>query len=114
VEIIGRNDAGFYQDDPAFGTNAIVTRSRTWVVQAAHPDFNITSIERSAGGVEVHFPVLAGNSYTVQFTTALDGSASWQTLTNIATVAASGDFVAADIAPANQVRFYRVVTPAQP
>ena len=45
VEVIGKNDAGFYQDDSDFGANAIVTRSRTWFVQTAHPDFNITSIE---------------------------------------------------------------------
>jgi hypothetical protein len=37
VEIIGRNDAGFYQDDAAFGEDAAVTRSRTWTVQTSVP-----------------------------------------------------------------------------
>jgi hypothetical protein len=114
VEVIGRNDAGFYQDDSDFGANAVVTRSRTWFVQTAHPDFNISSIEMLSNVVQVHFPVLAGNSYTVQFTTALDGSAPWQKLTNITSVSVSGDFVVSDSSPENQARFYRVVTPAQP
>lgn len=32
VEAIGKNDAGWYQNDPVLGTNALVTASRTWVV----------------------------------------------------------------------------------
>jgi hypothetical protein len=35
VEVSGRNDAGFYQDDPVFGPDAVVTRSRTWTVNAS-------------------------------------------------------------------------------
>ena len=33
VEVIGKRDAGSYQNDPALGPDAIVTRSRTWTVQ---------------------------------------------------------------------------------
>lgn len=36
VEVSARNDAGTYQDDPALGTNAVPTRSRTWVVDRNH------------------------------------------------------------------------------
>jgi hypothetical protein len=32
VSVTGKRDSGWYQDDAAFGTNAIVTTSRTWVV----------------------------------------------------------------------------------
>lgn len=33
VEVIGKRDSGLYQDDPALGADAVVTRSRTWTVQ---------------------------------------------------------------------------------
>jgi len=33
VEVIGRNDTGFYQDDPVFEEDAVITRSRAWTVQ---------------------------------------------------------------------------------
>ncbi len=32
VEVVGLNDAGFYQDDAVFGSDAVITVSRTWVV----------------------------------------------------------------------------------
>jgi hypothetical protein len=32
VEAIGRNDAGWFQNDPALGTNAVITASRVWTV----------------------------------------------------------------------------------
>ncbi len=32
VEVSGRRDCGWYQDDPAYGTDAGVTRSATWTV----------------------------------------------------------------------------------
>ena len=34
VEVSGKNDAGFYQDDPIFGSNAAATLSATWTVLA--------------------------------------------------------------------------------
>jgi hypothetical protein len=34
VEVVGKRDSGFYQDDPAFGVDAVITRSRTWTVNA--------------------------------------------------------------------------------
>ena len=38
VEVIGKNDAGFYQNDPAFGKGATVTVSPTWVVGSTDTD----------------------------------------------------------------------------
>jgi len=32
VEVVGRRDSGSYQDDPVFGADAVITRSRTWTV----------------------------------------------------------------------------------
>jgi hypothetical protein len=114
VEVIGKNDAGFYQDAPDFGANATVTRSQTWYVQSGHPDFRISAIESTGDGVLLRFPVISGNTYTVQFNTTLDGSAPWQTLSNLPPVAVSGEFSLSDPTAATQPRFYRVVTPAQP
>jgi len=114
VEAIGKNDAGFYQDYLDFGTNATVTRSRTWTVQSGHPAFQISFIEHSGDSVVLGFPVIAGNTYSVQFSTTLDGSTPWQSLSNLPPVSVSGDFTLSDSASASQSRFYRVVTPAQP
>jgi hypothetical protein len=33
VEVVGKRDSGTYQDDPALGQDAVITRSRTWTVQ---------------------------------------------------------------------------------
>ncbi len=36
VEVIGRNDAGWYQNDPALGADAVVTSSGTWTVDTGY------------------------------------------------------------------------------
>jgi hypothetical protein len=36
VEVTGKRDSGWYQDDPAFGPDALVTTSRTWTVDTAY------------------------------------------------------------------------------
>ncbi|MCX5644427.1 MAG: lamin tail domain-containing protein [Phycisphaerae bacterium] len=36
VEVIGKNDAGEYQNDPALGADAVVTVSRTWTVDPSY------------------------------------------------------------------------------
>ena len=35
VEVVGKNDAGFYQNDPVFGPDAVVTLSHTWTVDTS-------------------------------------------------------------------------------
>jgi hypothetical protein len=42
VEVVGKNDAGLYQDDAALGTDAVVTISPTWIVDrtGAHLQIN--------------------------------------------------------------------------
>ncbi len=37
VEVIGKNDAGLYQNDPALGSSAYISRSRTWTVDSTLP-----------------------------------------------------------------------------
>lgn len=36
VDIIGKNDAGWYQNDPALGEDAVVTTSRSWTVDPSY------------------------------------------------------------------------------
>ena len=114
VEIVGKNDAAFYQDDPAFGSNAVVSVSKTWTVQTVHPAFEITSVDRTGGQTVLHFPVLSGYSYSVQFNNSMDIASPWSNLTNLPVQAASGDMSVTDSAQGPETRFYRVVTPAQP
>jgi hypothetical protein len=64
VEVTGRNDASFYQDDPAFGEDAVITRSRTWTVQTSA----LPVITRQPASQTV----LPGD--TVTFTVAATGS----------------------------------------
>ena len=54
VEVVGRNDAGFYQDDPVFGPDAAVTVSRTWVVDSAASSLRLNEVLASNGGVVNH------------------------------------------------------------
>lgn len=110
VEVIGKNDAGFYQDDTAFGPDAVVSRSKTWSVQAQHPSFELSSISVGAEGVTLAFPGLQGSSYRVLWTDSL-ASGSWQVLTNVSALTMSGTVQITDVPATGQTRFYRVVTP---
>ncbi|MBI5384326.1 MAG: lamin tail domain-containing protein [Verrucomicrobia bacterium] len=44
VEVVGKNDAGFYQDDAAFGVDAVISRSRTWTVNPAASPLRINEV----------------------------------------------------------------------
>jgi hypothetical protein len=44
VEVSGRNDAGFYQDDAVFGPDALVTRSRTWTVNTTFASVRLNEL----------------------------------------------------------------------
>ncbi|HXT41884.1 MAG TPA: immunoglobulin domain-containing protein [Candidatus Angelobacter sp.] len=61
VEVSGRNDADFYQDDPAFAEDAVTTRSRTWTVQTSGaPTITQQPISQTvAQGGTVTFTVVA-------------------------------------------------------
>ncbi len=50
VEVTGKRDAGLYQDDTAYGPDALVTVSRTWTVNATVPALRINEILASNGG----------------------------------------------------------------
>lgn len=108
VEVSGRNDAGFYQDDPQLGTNPVA--SATWLVQSP---FRLRPAGSAAGRISFSFPAAAGSTYTVQYQESLSAT-HWIKLLDIPAQSAAGDYPVQDPAPAGTARFYRVVTPAQP
>jgi hypothetical protein len=44
VEVVGKNDAGWYQNDSALGTDAVVTSSRTWTVDHTYSRLVINEV----------------------------------------------------------------------
>jgi hypothetical protein len=44
VDVIGKNDAGSYQNDALLGTDAVVTTSRTWTVDRTHSRLQINEV----------------------------------------------------------------------
>ncbi|MBN8459214.1 MAG: lamin tail domain-containing protein [Verrucomicrobia bacterium] len=72
------------------------------------------TLQTTGSGMTVRFIAQPGRSYTVQYSSTLQ-TADWQKLTDIAPVATATEVSVND--PASEsapVRFYRVVTPAQP
>ena len=50
VEVTGLNDAGFYQNDPVFGVDAVVTVSQTWTVNTSLPGLRINEVLAANSG----------------------------------------------------------------
>ena len=61
VEVIGKRDSGFYQDDTAFGEDATITRSRTWTVET-QPAPTITGETVQSTGFSLRFVAEAGKT----------------------------------------------------
>jgi hypothetical protein len=111
VDVVGKRDSGLYQDDPRFGVDAAITRSRTWVIDT----LRITSAGMNGNNFNLEFPAHAGDSYTVQYKDVLDGTPTWTKLTNVAAQGTAGTAIITDsTASASSNRFYRVRTPAIP
>jgi len=55
LEVSGKNDAGFYQDDAVFGPDAAATVSATWVVAPGSSPLRINEVLASNGGAVNHF-----------------------------------------------------------
>ncbi|MFM1770623.1 MAG: Inner spore coat protein, partial [Verrucomicrobiota bacterium] len=55
VEVSGRNDAGFYQDDPIFGADAQPTVSRTWTVNVTATALRLSEVLAANSGAFNHF-----------------------------------------------------------
>ncbi|MBI4661907.1 MAG: lamin tail domain-containing protein [Verrucomicrobia bacterium] len=54
VEAVGKRDSGTYQNDPAYGRDAVVTRSRTWIVKPGASPLRLNEILASNGGALNH------------------------------------------------------------
>lgn len=114
VEVSGKRDSGFFQDDSVFGEDAVVTRSRIWTVQSSTP-LTIDSTQRNGDVVTLVFTAEAGKTYSVLYRDALDDAHPWVKLLNVPAQAITGPYEAKDLnANVSATRFYRLVTPAQP
>ena len=108
VDVVGKLDSGLYQDDPRFGTNAVITSTPVFVMER----LRITSAEMSGTGMHLEFPGHAGESYTVQYRDVLDASQVWLTLTNVPAQASDGIALITDAdTSGTPTRFYRVRVP---
>ena len=54
VEAVGRLDTGSYQDDAAFGSDAVISRSRTWTVNFSGSSLRLNEILASNSGGFIH------------------------------------------------------------
>jgi hypothetical protein len=110
VEVVGKRDSGYYQDDPAFGPEAVITRSRTWNVQTKRP-LRITAESAEGADFTLHFVAEAGQAYTVQYTDLLT-SPEWFKAADIAASPATGDCAVTNLPIVGRHRFYRIVRAA--
>jgi len=111
VEVIAKNDAGFYQNDPIFGRDAVVTVVPVWHFQSP---FRLTPGTNDGTSFTLEFPAAAGNSYSVQYRDAFDPAHPWTKLLDVPAPVSTGPVWLADSNSASAMRFYRVVTPAEP
>jgi hypothetical protein len=107
VEVVGKNDADFYQNDPLLGPSATVSVSGTWHVQGP---LRITSARWTGSSFEIHFTAAEGNTYTVEYRNDLS-SGTWVKLADVPAQSTTGDYAITDPAPAAGTRFYRIATP---
>jgi len=112
VEVAGKNDAGYYQDDPLFGEDATVTQSSTWTVQTTAVP-RIDSATRVGDVVTLTFTAQAGQTYSVLYRDAFDAAHPWTKLNDVPAQSATGPFPVVDSTATNATRFYQIVTPAQ-
>lgn len=57
VDVVGKRDSGWYQNDPAFGPEAIITTSKTWVVDTNYIPSSMPTVRLNE--------ILAQNSTTL-------------------------------------------------
>jgi hypothetical protein len=108
VEVIGKNDAGLYQNDPLLGSDAIVTLSKTWTVQSVvRPELELVTY--TPASVTLRFVAQAGIPYSVLKRDALDAAHDWITLTDVPAQGATGPVTVMDNAPSPSGRFYELV-----
>jgi len=115
VEVTGKRDSGFYQDDLLFGPDAVVTASRTWIVQTvAGPQ--IVSASHTGSSATITFTATAGKTYSLLYRDALDAAHPWAKVpgADVSAQGSTGPVTVHDNNATPASRFYEIVTPAQP
>ena len=112
VEVSGKRDSGLYQDDPLFGLDAVVTRSRTWRVGSLAPP-HFEAISRTDNRTSISFTVEGGQTYSLLYRELLDPSHPWIKLEDISAESTTGSMTLIDT-NSNSTGFYFLVTPASP
>lgn len=77
VEVSGQQDSGLFQDDPLFGEESKVTRSKTWVVQTA-PVLEAIGITAERE-IQFSFSGLPNKGYVVEYRDAI-AEGDWKVL----------------------------------
>ena len=115
VEVVGNRDSSLYQNDPDFGSDALVTGSRTWTVQTSVQPPRIDTAQHFGDSIRLSFAAVAGATYSVQYRDAFDAAHDWSNLTNVVAEPGTAVVQVTDWnVTANRTRFYRLVTPAHP
>jgi hypothetical protein len=106
VEVSARRDSGFFQDDPVFGEQAAITRSRTWTV-SSQPRIDGISLV-SSDSVELQFTARANKGYTIEYRESLSAG-TWQPLVHLDPIPLDHPVTYTDtLPPGTQTRFYRL------
>lgn len=113
VEVSGKRDSAYFQDDAVYGDVAVVTLSRTWTVQSSTAP-RIESIQRVGNVVTLTFNALAGRSYSVFYRDELDALHPWVKLQDVPAAGAGIREIVDNGVGTGARRFYQLVSPVQP
>lgn len=113
VDVTGKSDAGFYQDDPSFAGAALLSQSAMWTVQSTTAP-QLLSASHAGNTAIITFIAVAGQTYSLLYRDAFDALHPWTKLTDIPAQVATGPLDVQDTTASGPQRFYRIVTPAQP
>ena len=106
VEVSGRRDSLYFQDDPVFGELAAVTRSRTWTVSAQLKIDSITLV--SPTSVQLQFMARANKGYIIEYRESLS-TGDWQPLVVLDPISVDHPVTFTDtLPPGTGTRFYRL------
>ena len=113
VDVSGLRDSGFYQDDPVFGPDAVVTHSRTWTVRAPSA-VRVQSLGLDVGDFRLRFEAEAGQAYSVWWNDSLLLT-NWAWLSDLPGKATGAVVEVSDPSAASATtRFYRIAGPVPP
>ena len=103
VDVTGKRDSGFYQDDPAFGIDALITSSHTWTVSTG---LRITSAFVAPNSIMLEFMAQANTGYVIEHRESFSFG-DWQTLV-VVDPTGSDHLVQYTDTPGTSTHFYRV------